>query len=160
MLWRTLVGTALATFILAMYYGDLTKYGVLTLDSIDTPDDDPFRNRFYEIPLYALFGVGGGLLGAAFNGAWRTKQTWKKAVVTSDLHRVLEVAVLSVVTSALTFGLPMACTFACRPSGEGDGYDDDTYGGGGTDEGNTFGAQFNCPKNHTNELASVFFGSR
>eukprot|EP00518_Triparma_eleuthera_P006908 CAMPEP_0182469172 /NCGR_PEP_ID=MMETSP1319-20130603/16646_1 /TAXON_ID=172717 /ORGANISM="Bolidomonas pacifica, Strain RCC208" /LENGTH=876 /DNA_ID=CAMNT_0024669451 /DNA_START=232 /DNA_END=2859 /DNA_ORIENTATION=+ len=160
MLWRTLVGTSLATFILAMYYGDLTKYGVLTLDSIDTPDDDPFRNRFYEIPLYAMFGVLGGLLGAAFNGLWRAKQRWKSSAITTDPLRVLEVGVLSVVTSALTFGLPMACSFACRPDGVGDGYDDDQLGPTAGTGGSTFGAQFNCPANHTNELASIFFGSR
>ncbi|GMH70058.1 hypothetical protein TrRE_jg1749, partial [Triparma retinervis] len=43
MLWRTLIGTSIATFCIAVYSNDLTNYGVLTLDSIKTPDGDVLK---------------------------------------------------------------------------------------------------------------------
>ena len=70
MLWRTLMATAVATFVIASYYGDLTHYGVLTLDTINTPNDNVILNRFQEVPLYVIIGVMGGLLGAFFNHAY------------------------------------------------------------------------------------------
>ena len=71
MLWRSLIGTSISTFCIAVYYGDLMKYGVLTLDSLDTPDDDVFKNRFGEIPYYAIIGAIGGFMGSCFNALWK-----------------------------------------------------------------------------------------
>ena len=70
-MWRTLIGTSIATFCIAVYSNDLTNYGVLTLDSIKTPDGDVLKNRFGEIPYYAVLGALGGVIGAGFNTGWR-----------------------------------------------------------------------------------------
>lgn len=172
MLWRTLIGTSIATFCIAVYSNDLTNYGVLTLDSIKTPDGDVLKNRFGEIPYYAILGVLGGLIGACFNSTWRRiamrRSNWHKGK--SWPWKVLEVACLSALTSALTFWLPILFSyFACRspvPAGDDGGEDDDWApwleddDGGGDEFVDDFGSRFNCGVNQTNELASVFFGSR
>ncbi|GMH88946.1 hypothetical protein TL16_g11308 [Triparma laevis f. inornata] len=156
MLWRTLVGTSLATFMIAIYFGDLTKYGVLTLDSIDTPNDDVVYNRFAEIPWYALIGTMGGLIGAAFNAFWRYWQGKRSRFYKNkgDLWKIGEVALLSILTSICLFTLPLSWDFVCRSAKDAD---DDTFYSSSTD---SFGHSFNCNTNQTNEMASIFFGSR
>ena len=80
-------------------------------------------------------------------------------------------ACLSALTSAMTFWLPILFSyFACRtptsPSSPSDDdwapwlQDDDDDGGGEDEFVDDFGSRFNCGVNQTNELASVFFGSR
>jgi hypothetical protein len=67
MLFKTLVATTLATFCIAFYHGDLAKYSALQLNVLMYPTSSAY-NIFFGVPLYALIGALGGLLGAAFNG--------------------------------------------------------------------------------------------
>ena len=82
-------------------------------------------------------------------------------------YRLLEVAVLSLVTSALTFTLPIIFSyFSCKDilpdSPSPDQASDFWFAKHGLvqESSGNFGSRFNCGVNQTNELASVFFGSR
>jgi len=68
MLLKTLVGATLASFCIACYHGDLSKYSALQLSVVKATLDNNVSNMFTEVPLFALVGACGGLLGAAFNG--------------------------------------------------------------------------------------------
>jgi len=175
MLWRTLMATAVATFVIAVYYGDLTHYGVLMLDGIETPDDDVVLNRFQEVPLYGVMGVVGGLLGALFNGVWKELTRMRQEFYRdkSKIHKIWEVMLLSFFTSFFTFYLSLYCKWACRDLKIDGNSDDDNNGNhwwnnDDDDDGNGdhirfddgFGHRFNCGVNQTNELASVLFGNR
>jgi len=69
MLLKTLVGATLASFCIACYHGDLSKYSALQLSEVKATLDNNVSNVFTEVALFAFVGACGGLLGAAFNGA-------------------------------------------------------------------------------------------
>jgi len=167
LLWKTLTATAAATFCVAVYRGDLAEYGVVSLNSYAAVEDAIFFNRVAEVPLYVLTGAVGGLLGAAFNAAWRWMGGGRKrfferehlASRTRKVWKLSEVAVLSVFTSAVLFTLPLVTDWSCRaPKATalsrlvGDGADDDGI--------LTFDHRLNCKASEVNELGVIFFGSR
>ena len=108
-----------------------------------------------------------GEVGRGAKDGWSeaTAKALYRSYITNNIplaHRSL-----SMLTSALTFALPIAFSyFACRDPPETQP-DDDGWGpwmadddGSGDDFVDDFGSRFNCGVNQTNELASVFFGSR
>lgn len=61
----------------------------------------------WELPLFCLQGVMGGLIGAAFNGAnKRLQQLRMRYYISSTTLRWVEVAVISILMSAVSFLLP------------------------------------------------------
>ena len=128
-----------------------------------------FRNIFINIIknlyLYTIIGVGGGVLGATFNIIWyevnKRRKRWyiylngiKKSSCVG--FKLAEVAIVSLITSYLSFYLPLYFDWACKPTVSHDAEGtklsiDGTY---------SYPFQFNCNDGETNQIATILFGSR
>jgi chloride channel 7 len=164
MLWRTVVGTMMSTFVVAIYFGkDLGHYGVLSLEGILVEENAQAKNKILELPLYAFIGACGGIMGATFNHFFILLSK-RRDVFYKGKHwswRLVEVSFLSILTSAIQFSLPLICGWSCRDRSE-ESWADDAEGHN-TDPNlaeEDFGNRFDCNTNQTNEMASIFFGSR
>jgi len=166
LLFKTLVCTAIATFCLTMYRGNLSEYGVITLAPLEgTLNGEIFLNRFTEIPLYAAWGAVGGLSGAFFNHLWESmfhmRQGFFKRQKVSPIGRIIEklteVGLLSIITSILTFALPMLMRqYTCKNP-------DSTVAIKMLlvdEESDLSEHRFGCGKNQIDELGVILFGSR
>ena len=144
MFLRTLVANAIGTFCLAVQSRDMSHYSIIDFVTYRgaNPNDDIFLNRFEFLPLYILVGIGGGVLGGLFCTSYTLikKKVAKQASTPS--RQLLEVALLSILTSVLTFGLP-AMAWTCKPPEP-----DDT------------GREFFCRSGEVNEMATMMLGSR
>lgn len=162
MFLKTLTATALATFCLAVYHGNLSNYSIISLGNFNTPDDKIFLNRFEEFPLYVLIAIGGGVLGGTFCRCFEFLQLYKKRMIPDTSAQIYwklaEVTIVSLFTSVLTYFIPLM-KWACRPiSANDDLIDEDDKEL--LDAWKFHAHQFNCPHAEINELATVFFGSR
>jgi H+/Cl- antiporter ClcA len=157
LMWRTLAATALGTFMIAIYHGDLSRYSILSLSAVDDASvndtgNSAFMNRFAEIPWYIIIGIGGGLLGSVFNQSYKVT-SYGRAKYYGD-YKLTEVAVISFLTSSVTFLLPIllpeswTCTDV-RPGEDGIGGSDTRY-----DD------LFNCQPGQFNQVAAILLGSR
>lgn len=114
---------------------------------------------FYELFPMAMVGVMGGLLGALFNqltlylSSWRRKSLHKKG----DRVKIIEACLVSLLTSVLSFGLPLLTK--CTPCPDAEKYPDiicprpeGTYGNY---------VNFHCSnRNEYNDLATIFFNTQ
>lgn len=131
LLWRCLACTSIACFTLSLLRstesdaGDAVKFqpGMLTLS---TADPEEFSSQ-WELLLCAVEGAIGGLLGAVFNRMFISIQLWRPQTAPLDeprskqcrqhILRLLEVVCLSILTTALMFGISWmggASGFACH----------------------------------------------
>jgi H+/Cl- antiporter ClcA len=157
---RTLSATAVGTFCVAIRHGDLSEYSVINLRSFHSNDTEIFVSRFVELPLYVLVAAAGGLIGAWTVQVWKAKQLAKRRLYgntknsTQVQWQLAEVAILSLVTSAVTFYLatrPWACKgialnddLVSNPNPRWAGHEH----------------QVLCPEGHLNEVAAILFGGR
>ena len=175
MLWKSLFATAIATFCIAAFSGDLTQFSVISLGEVSTSNENLLHRRFKEIPLYLLMGVGGGLMGALFNTIWANVQKKRKFLYRRianysanfcTFYKLLEVGSVSFTTSLLTFFLPLwswSCNEVGMHSSNGNGMrtnDFTIHLDKSIDITSSFSHQFNCGDGKSNMLASVLFGSR
>ena len=158
LMWRTLAATAVGTFVIAIYNGDLSHFSVLSLGDEVVIEHVELANSFMELPFYVLIGVVGGLLGALFNASyvWANKRRQKfygtrnARGFSAGFFRMMEVVMVSIVTSLVTFCLPVflpkewACTDLKGEYIENNGED----------------VRFNCPIGQFNEIATILLGSR
>ena len=156
---KTLSATAVATFCLAVHHGNLSQYSIISLGTFETPNENIFLNRVAELPLYILVAIVGGGLGGLFCKGWGMVQSYRKRQFQSMRRRntwkLTEVALLSILTSTLTYHLPLWPVF-CRLVS----IDDDLVSDDATNTYRYHAHQFDCPPGHINELADIFFGSR
>jgi chloride channel 7 len=153
MLWRTLVGTVVATCCIAIYHGDFTKYSMLSLE-IGVQEED-LMARFGEVPLYIVIGILGGVLGGTFNNIFHIVNHQRKHFYSTlsqipsvyFLCKVLETSSVSIITSLVMLTLPLHASWACKEIEEGDSKE-------------AFVHQYNCPPGYMNEIGSILFGSR
>ena len=156
LMWRTLAATALGTFAIAIYHGDFSRFSVLSLGNMTLQESVKVLHSFEEVPYYILMGACGGLLGAFFNGCYHiTSHTrsqfygkFSSRMGLSRFFQMAEVAVISMVTSLVTFILPflLHVSWTCTPAAKG--------GNGG------FANKFNCQEGEFNEVAAILLGSR
>lgn len=118
--------------------------------------------RFTEVPLYIIIGVVGGIarwLGGAFNNVYYFMNLQRNAAYAKLSKRrcmyltckVLEVSLVSLLTSAIMLTLPLQASWACKEiqSVSSNQSSDDVVV-----------HQYNCPPGHINEIGSILFGSR
>ena len=144
MFLRTLVANAIGTFCLALHHGDLSNYSIINLGTYVLEDGGFFVNRFEELPLYFLVGAVGGALGGSFSLAFEFLSQYTLSIKASRSRMVLQVAVLSLVTSVMLFHLPYV-PWACKKIGATD------------DLG---GRRFFCQADEVNEMATIILGGR
>lgn len=156
MFLKTLTATAIATFCLAVHHGNLSDYSIISLGNFQTPNQNIFLNRVEELPLYILVAVVGGILGGLFCRAWKMLQLFRqRKFMDSTACKLWQVAILSLLTSSMTYYIPLM-QWTCRSVDLDDDLVDD-------DETNSYrfhAHQFDCPPGQINELADIVFGSR
>jgi len=168
-MWRTVVATAIGTLVISVYYGDLSKYSVLSLGVDVTPDTEALLNRFAETPFYALIGVATGIMGAFFNGSYEWANKKRKVFYANPrlsrklftALKLIEVALVSLLTSSVTFLLPVMLPWSCS---EADGEYKVEMETSKIPEGlklqSKFENRFTCPPGQYNEIGSILLGSR
>jgi len=157
MLWRTMTATAVATFCIAASNGDISQYGIISLGNAGLDDSAYYHNllrdHFIDLPLYMLVGAIGGLLGAVFNVCYkhlnhRRIKIYVKSMNIRKMQRnfkwkLFEVAFVSILTSLVTFIVPLSFDFVCEKIQS----DSDIF-------------RFNCQGKELNQMAYILFGSR
>lgn len=144
MILRTLFANAIGTFCLAVHSGNLSNYSIINLGTFQGGTNDIFLTRFELIPLFVVVAVVGGALGGIFCANFEFLKIHVVERLTSKSAKMIQIAILSLLTSILTFGLPVM-GWACKDF-------DDTR--------KDHGRQFFCQPGQVNELATIMFGSR
>ncbi|XP_041977945.1 H(+)/Cl(-) exchange transporter 7 [Aricia agestis] len=117
--WRTFFATVVSTFTLnfalSAYHGhpgELSYPGLLNLGKME-----PFPFEFYELPVFMLFGVVGGALGALWNYINYRLSVFRLRYVRSRWLRVAEACLVAGASATCGF-LMMFLLNDCRPLGE------------------------------------------
>ena len=163
LMWRTLAATAIGTFVIAMYYGDIAQYSILSLGNPvkEGEADVEIHRKFAELPIYILIGIGGGLIGSFFNSCyiWTNTRRIKfysnvKNSTVANFWNLFEVALVSLITSTVTFAMPVYLpqAWVCTDSESHYSYKNES--------GDWFEHQYNCPNGQFNEFAAILLGSR
>ena len=161
LMWRTVLATLTATFLLLllnnlfreMQSEDIDKSltsGLISLSGTQTC-------AITELPLFAIIGVIGGLLGAGFNHLFEKKQKYMKSLNLEPKTKIRNIVIISICTSIVLYSIPaMFGDVACRPRSkfvaEGDDFEEEDL-----DE---LWIRYGCRKSETNVMASIFFGQR
>lgn len=155
LLWRSLVGAVLSTFTaLALEHGivglsEISRFGLISLRQAESDGEVSLA----LLPIAAVAGLCGGILGAAFNAVYYRIMLLRKRFGKENFNakasiRVLDATLGVAVTSALFYGACLLCSpWACVP--RNDAPDD-----------MDFVRKFNCEDGHVHELASLLLGSR
>ncbi|XP_030557722.1 H(+)/Cl(-) exchange transporter 7 [Drosophila novamexicana] len=118
LIWRTLIASIISSFtlniVLSAYHGlhDFTFTGLFNLGKFD----QPLTFEYFELPLFMLLGVTGGLLGAAWNSLNTRINKFRKRYVPWKVGKVCEAVLVAIM------GVTLACTMIyfiddCRPLG-------------------------------------------
>lgn len=118
LIWRTLVASIISVFtlniVLSAYHGlnDFTFTGLFNLGKFDTP----LKFDYFELPIFMILGVTGGLLGAAWNSLNTKINKFRKRFIPWKIGKVLEAVVVAMM------GVTLACLMIyfindCRPLG-------------------------------------------
>ena len=163
---RILVANVIGTFCLALQRGDLSNYSVINLGKSETI----IVNRVEEVPLYIFLGVMGGILGGLFcTTTMLLRKNITKRLPKGKAARkwnLIEVALVSIVTSVLLFYLPTQ-KWAC--TSKADNLEGLVNAGIDYEEASSLISEFTtttstkrffCPPGKINEMANVLFGSR
>nr|XP_017008425.2 LOW QUALITY PROTEIN: H(+)/Cl(-) exchange transporter 7 [Drosophila takahashii] len=118
LIWRTLVASIISVFtlniVLSAYHGlnDFTFTGLFNLGKFDAP----LKFDYFELPIFMLLGVAGGLLGAAWNSLNTKINKFRKRFIPWKIGKVIEAVVVAML------GVTLACLMIyfindCRPLG-------------------------------------------
>jgi len=145
MFLRILVANSVGTFCLAYYRGNLSEYGAIKFGSYNGDDDNSIGERFREIPFWIIMGIGGGVFGGWFCKAFGDlKKSSGKKFNTKGL-KMCRISYISLVNSMVMFLLP-AMNWHC--------HDNNLETAAAAEH------QFFCKEGETNQMATIFFGSR
>ena len=156
LLLKMLIGNAIGTFCLAIKHKDMSNFGIINLGTFTA--DEIFETRLLETPLYALIGLGGGVLGGCFCAGYLRLRRMTTAMFPAAgkgraKYQLLEVAVVSILTSFILFYLP-TLSWACKDIPR------NVSASVLADYEMQEKKRFFCPKGQINEMAAVMFGSR
>lgn len=120
--WRTLFASVVSTFtlncVLSAYHGvpgELNYPGLLNLGRLD---GDTASYSLYELPLFVVMGVIGGLLGAAWNHLNYKLSVFRLQYIHSRSARVTEACLVAIMSATLGFLTTFLLPYDCRPLGE------------------------------------------
>ncbi|XP_034107975.1 H(+)/Cl(-) exchange transporter 7 [Drosophila albomicans] len=118
LIWRTLIASIISSFtlniVLSAYHGlkDFTFTGLFNLGKFD----QPLSFEYFELPIFMLFGVTGGLLGAAWNYLNMRINKFRKRYVPWKVGKVCEAILVSIVGVSMAAGMIYFIN-DCRPLG-------------------------------------------
>jgi chloride channel 7 len=163
MFLRILVANTLGTFCLALYRGDLTKYGSIQFGTFKESDGNIFVVSIKEIPFWIMMGIGGGMMGGIFGVALARLKEWSGKSTHTRRFQMLKISYVSLCSSAIMFFLP-TMKWVCH---DVEGSSDGIYYASTSDPSASevlaipsFGRQFFCDEGQINEMATIMFGSR
>lgn len=118
LIWRTLVASIISSFtlniVLSAYYGlhDFRFTGLFNLGQFE----QPLTFDYYELPIFLLLGVSGGLFGALWNSMNTRINLFRSRFIKFKFARVLEAMLVAMM------GVSLACVMIyfindCRPLG-------------------------------------------
>jgi chloride channel 7 len=128
--------------------------------SLDEAEEN-VSDRFFEIPLYMLVGIGGGILGGFFLQAVAALRKLRSACLQSlsgkykTVLQLSEVMTLSIITSTILFILPVAFLNTCKEVGH-------VHAAAihAKPLEPNISNLFYCQPGETNEIATLLLGSR
>ncbi|XP_041086744.1 H(+)/Cl(-) exchange transporter 7-like [Polyodon spathula] len=145
--WRiffaSMVSTFTLNFFLGIYHGkvgDLSNPGLINFGSFE---NEAMVYNIYEIPVFILMGVMGGILGAIFN----TFNYWLTIFRIRYIHRpcqqVMEAVLVAAVTATVSFAM-IYFSNDCQPLGEDQA---------------EYPLQLFCSDGEYNSMATAFFNT-
>ncbi|XP_011196441.2 H(+)/Cl(-) exchange transporter 7 [Zeugodacus cucurbitae] len=143
LIWRTLVASIISSFtlniVLSAYHGlnNFTFTGLFNLGKFE----QPLTFEYFELPIFMLFGVTGGLLGAMWNSYNTHINRFRSRFIKFKFARILEAALVAVI------GVTLACIMIffindCRPLGN---------------DPTDYPVQLFCEDNEYNAVAALWF---
>ncbi|XP_065368113.1 H(+)/Cl(-) exchange transporter 7 [Calliphora vicina] len=143
LIWRTLIASIISSFtlniVLSAYHGlsDFTFTGLFNLGKFE----QPLTFEYFELPIFMVFGITGGLLGAAWNSLNTKINKFRSRFVKFKFARVLEAILVSMM------GVSLACAMIyfindCRPLGN---------------DPTDYPTQLFCEDNEYNAVAALWF---
>ncbi|KAF7842823.1 chloride channel protein CLC-c-like [Senna tora] len=154
LLWRTFFTTAVVAVVLKGFVqlcrgGKCGLFGEGGLIMFDVSSETPV----YSMPdflVVILLGVIGGLLGSLYNHLInKVLRTYAAINERGPIFKILLVVIISLLTSCVSYGIPwLSKCIPCPP---------DSNGGCPIIGRSKNYKSFQCPPNHYNDLASLFF---
>uniref|UniRef100_A0A1A9V4S9 Chloride channel protein n=1 Tax=Glossina austeni TaxID=7395 RepID=A0A1A9V4S9_GLOAU len=143
LIWRTLVASIISSFtlniVLSAYHGlnNYTFIGLFNLGKFE----QPLTFNYYELPIFMLYGITGGLLGALWNMLNTRLSRFRARFIKPKFAKVLEAAFVAML------GVSMACAMIyfindCRPLGN---------------DPTEYPTQLFCEDNEYNAVAALWF---
>ena len=172
LLWRAFFTAVVSAYVIDFVlsgletgtWGRLTASGMFTFGV--SASNDAFA--IWEVPLFAIIGVSGGLAGALFNALNMSLLRWRLAnVMHSRFLRVSEVFLVTALVSSIAFMTPWfmgVCALLPNPAS----INDDAVTSGrlpvaspflGTTADTSSLVRFNCRDGYFNDMASIWFAS-
>lgn len=100
LLYRTLVASAIGTFLTGTLHnivnGVITKSTYIGIFNFGKLEDFDFQ--YYELPIFGLMGVAGGITGSLFISIYATCNTFRQQYIKCKLAKVAEAAIICMVT--------------------------------------------------------------
>lgn len=118
LIWRILVSSTISSFtlnvVLSAYYGQ-TDFTITGLFNLGKFDELPYK--YFEIPIFVLMGICGGLLGAFWNATNSRFHLFRARYIKPGWGKILEAMAVSLL------GVSIACTMMyvindCRTLGK------------------------------------------
>ncbi|KAK9881295.1 hypothetical protein WA026_015417 [Henosepilachna vigintioctopunctata] len=141
--WRTFFASVISTFtlnvVLSAYHGvpgNLNYPGLLNLGKFES-----FNYSFYELPIFVLMGVAGGLLGAFWNHMNYKLAVFRMRYIKKCWLKVLEACLVAAISATIGF-LMMFLINDCKPLGQ---------------DPTKYPTQLYCEDGQYNVLASIWF---
>ncbi|KAL9915534.1 chloride channel protein 7 [Glossina fuscipes fuscipes] len=143
LIWRTLVASIISSFtlniVLSAYHGlnNYTFIGLFNLGKFE----QPLTFNYYELPIFMLYGIAGGLLGAFWNMLNTRLSRFRARFIKPKFAKVIEA------TFVAMLGVSMACAMIyfindCRPLGN---------------DPTEYPTQLFCEDNEYNAVAALWF---
>uniref|UniRef100_A0A1A9WNW2 Chloride channel protein n=1 Tax=Glossina brevipalpis TaxID=37001 RepID=A0A1A9WNW2_9MUSC len=143
LIWRTLVASIISSFtlnvVLSAYHGlnDYTFVGLFNLGKFE----QPLTFNYYELPIFTLYGITGGLLGAFWNMLNTRLSRFRERFIKAKAAKVFEATLVAML------GVSMACAMIyfindCRPLGN---------------DPTEYPTQLFCEDNEYNAVAALWF---
>ncbi|KAJ4755043.1 Chloride channel protein [Rhynchospora pubera] len=153
LLWRSFFTTAVVAVVLRLLIdvcssGQCGLFGKGGLIMYDVTNDTT-TYHLADLPVVILLGVIGGVLGSLYNFLMlKVVRIYGYINEKGRAHKLLLTSVVSILISCFLYWLPWIAS--CRPC--------PSTSNGDCLSTNRF-RQFQCPKNHYNDLASLFFNT-
>ncbi|KAF5271224.1 hypothetical protein FQA39_LY08231 [Lamprigera yunnana] len=141
--WRTFFASVVSTFtlnvVLSTYHGvpgNLNYPGLLNLGQFEH-----FSSQVYELPIFILMGIIGGLLGAFWNFLNYKLSVWRIRYISNKWLKVTEACLIAALTATVGF-LMMFSINDCKPLGQ---------------DPTKYPTQMYCGDGEYNVLSSIWF---